>query len=124
MKIEITVLISTVTALAGMLIGIAGAGRTHRLDIEKRSRETATIISEIGYVKSGIDDIKHIYIIVGTVNSFFSYLSFIRIKPLGKVFSDIPGNGRFFDTLSQCSSVIFEGVLILFKAIFICQINK
>ncbi|MBQ3588310.1 MAG: hypothetical protein II977_07050 [Oscillospiraceae bacterium] len=59
MKIEITVLISTVTALAGMLIGIAGAGRTHRLDIEKRSRETATIISEIGYVKSGIDDIKH-----------------------------------------------------------------
>ena len=59
MKIEITVLISVVTAMAGMLAGIAGATRNRRLDIERQSRETATIISEIGYVKSGIDDIKH-----------------------------------------------------------------
>lgn len=58
MKIEVTVLISTVTALAGMLTGVMAARRSRRTDIERQSRETATIISEIGYVKAGIDDIK------------------------------------------------------------------
>jgi len=58
MKIELTVLISVVTALAGMISGLLGARRLSRQDLERRSRETATIISEIGYVKAGIDDIK------------------------------------------------------------------
>ena len=60
MKIEVTVLISTVTALAGMLTGVMAARRSRRTDIERQSRETATIISEIGYVKAGIDDIKRV----------------------------------------------------------------
>ena len=55
---EITVFISAVTAVAGMVVGILGVRRASRADLEKQSRETATIISEIGYVKSGIDDIK------------------------------------------------------------------
>ena len=58
MQTELTVLISIVTALAGMITGIMGARRNYRKDIERQSRETATIISEIGYVKAGIDDIK------------------------------------------------------------------
>lgn len=58
MKVELTVLISVVTALAGMISGLLGARRLSRQDLERRSRETATIISEIGYVKAGIDDIK------------------------------------------------------------------
>ena len=58
MKWEITVIVSVVTALAGMFTGMMGAKRNNRQDIERQSRETATIISEIGYVKSGIDDIK------------------------------------------------------------------
>lgn len=58
MTVEITVLISALTALAGMILGINSARRATRKDVEKQSRETATIISEIGYVKAGIDDIK------------------------------------------------------------------
>lgn len=58
MTVEITVLISTFTALAGMVLGLVSARRASRQDLAKQSRETATIISEIGYVKSGIDDIK------------------------------------------------------------------
>ncbi|MBQ3009425.1 MAG: hypothetical protein IJD80_07560 [Oscillospiraceae bacterium] len=58
MKIELTVLISVLTAVAGMVLGMISAQRTRRQDIARQSRETATIISEIGYVKAGIDDIK------------------------------------------------------------------
>ena len=59
MTIEITVLVSIVTALVGMVLGVISARRATQSDIARQSRETATIISEIGYVKSGIDDIKH-----------------------------------------------------------------
>ncbi|MBR5874554.1 MAG: hypothetical protein IKY90_07480 [Oscillospiraceae bacterium] len=58
MTVEITVLISAFTAVAGMILGLVSARRASRADLAKQSRETATIISEIGYVKSGIDDIK------------------------------------------------------------------
>ncbi|MBR4035929.1 MAG: hypothetical protein IKJ05_04265 [Oscillospiraceae bacterium] len=60
MTIEITVLVSIVTALVGMVLGVISARRATRSDIARRSRETATIISEIGYVKAGIDDIKRV----------------------------------------------------------------
>ena len=58
MTIEITLLISIVSALVGVFTGMYGAKRARNRDVERRSRETATIISEIGYVKAGIDDIK------------------------------------------------------------------
>lgn len=58
MKIEITLLISIVSRLVGMFTGMYGAKRSSDSDIARASRETATIISEIGYVKAGIDDIK------------------------------------------------------------------
>lgn len=58
MSVELTFLISAVTALTGTVLGILSARRNGRQDREKHSRETAMIISEIGYVKSGIDDIK------------------------------------------------------------------
>lgn len=60
MTIEITVLVSVVTALVGMVLGVISARRATRSDIARQSRETATIISEIGYVKAGIDDIKRV----------------------------------------------------------------
>ena len=58
MSVELTFLISAVTDLTGTILGILSAWRNGRQDREKHSRETAMIISEIGYVKSGIDDIK------------------------------------------------------------------
>ena len=58
MSVELTFLISAVTALTGTALGVLSARRNSRQDREKHSRETAMIISEIGYVKSGIDDIK------------------------------------------------------------------
>ena len=60
MTIEITVLVSTLAAVSGMVLGIISARRSTRADIARQSRETATIISEIGYVKAGIDDIKRV----------------------------------------------------------------
>ena len=59
MKIELTLLISIVSALVGMITGINSVKRNAEKDIARSSRETATIISEIGYVKAGIDDIKN-----------------------------------------------------------------
>ena len=60
MTIEITVLVSTLAAVSGMVLGVVSARRATRADIARQSRETATIISEIGYVKAGIDDIKRV----------------------------------------------------------------
>ena len=57
---EITVLVSTLAAVSGMVLGVVSARRATRADITRQSRETATIISEIGYVKAGIDDIKRV----------------------------------------------------------------
>ena len=48
MSVELTFLISAVTALTGTILGILGARRNGRQDREKHSRETAMIISEIG----------------------------------------------------------------------------
>ena len=53
-----TLLISIVSALVGIFTGIYGARKAQDTEMVRRSRETATIISEIGYVKAGIDDIK------------------------------------------------------------------
>ena len=60
MTIEITVLVSTLAAVSGMVLGVISARRSTQADIARQSRETATIISEIGYVKAGIDDIKRV----------------------------------------------------------------
>ena len=55
---EMTVIISAAAGIVGIATGIISTRRAWKGDIERRSRETATIISEIGYVKAGIDDIK------------------------------------------------------------------
>ena len=47
MTVEITVLISAFTAVAGMILGLVSARRASRADLAKQSRETATIISEV-----------------------------------------------------------------------------
>lgn len=58
MGYETVTAVSVLSGLCGMAVGIASAKRNAHRDTDKNSRETATIISEIGYVKSGIDDIK------------------------------------------------------------------
>lgn len=55
---EFTVVMSLMSAAVGIMTGIFTSRRAWKGDIERQSRETATIISEIGYVKAGIDDIK------------------------------------------------------------------
>lgn len=55
---EIGVIASIVSAAVGAVLGVVGAKRNLLADGDRHSRESATIISEIGYIKSGIDDIK------------------------------------------------------------------
>jgi len=58
---EIAIL-STVLGILGtvcaMAFGYATYKRNHRVDSENEGRESGTILTEIGYIKAGVDDIK------------------------------------------------------------------
>lgn len=53
---------TTVLALCGTLTGIFGGVygivRNHRRDSLSDGRQTGTILTELGYIKSGVEDIK------------------------------------------------------------------
>lgn len=55
---EISIITGILSAICGIALGLLAAKRNMIIDGDKNSRESATIISEIGYIKSGIDDIK------------------------------------------------------------------
>jgi len=48
-------LLGTVCAIA---FGYATYKRNHRIDDENEGKESGTILTEIGYIKAGVDDIK------------------------------------------------------------------
>lgn len=58
---EITIL-STILGIMGTVcaiaFGYAAFRRNHKTDDDKEGRESGTILTEIGYIKSGVDDIK------------------------------------------------------------------
>ena len=53
---------TTVLALCGTLVGLIGGVygivRNHRLDSETDGRQSGTILTELGYIRSGVEDIK------------------------------------------------------------------
>ena len=44
--------------LVGILGGIYGIAHSRRVDSETGGRQTGTILTELGYIKSGVEDIK------------------------------------------------------------------
>ena len=58
MTIELTALIALSCTVLGATIGLAGHRRNSRKDIAEEAKGNAVILTELGYVKSGIDDIK------------------------------------------------------------------
>lgn len=54
MNAELTVLISLGCVLIGALLGIAG----YKRNVLKDRRQEGMLLTQIGYIKSGIDDIK------------------------------------------------------------------
>lgn len=45
-------------SICGIYFGYSGYKRTERKDNQQEGKESATLFSDIGYIKSGIDDLK------------------------------------------------------------------
>ena len=59
MTVELTLLISIGCALLGAFFGAMSLRRNSQKDIEESAKTNGIILTEIGYIKSGVDDIKH-----------------------------------------------------------------
>lgn len=55
---EITILISIVTAVSGILLGWLGRTRSIRQDAAKDAEAGATLQTDVEYIKRGVDDIR------------------------------------------------------------------
>lgn len=51
--------LGAVTGLSGMICAIIAATRNKKKDDKTEGKEDGVILTELGYIKSGIDDIKH-----------------------------------------------------------------
>jgi len=58
MTVEVTTVISVISTLFAIVFGYAAFVRNGKKDTEDEARADATVFTEIGYIKSGIDDIK------------------------------------------------------------------
>lgn len=58
MTVELTVVISVACAILGAGLGIAGFKRNAHKDVAEDAKVDGVVLTEIGYIKSGIDDIK------------------------------------------------------------------
>ena len=58
MKVELTIAVGIACSVLGALIGYLGFLRTSKKDSEDDGRETGTVLTELGYIKGGIDDLK------------------------------------------------------------------
>ena len=58
MNVSLTVLISLVCALIGAAVGIITLRRSAANEDTEDGKTSGTILTEIGYIKSGVDDIK------------------------------------------------------------------
>jgi hypothetical protein len=50
--------LGVIGTLCGIYFGYSGYKRTERKDNQQEGKESATLFSDIGYIKSGIDDLK------------------------------------------------------------------
>ncbi len=55
---EWSIPVALLCTLLGAWLGLAGARRNRDCDIKNEAKNDGVILTEIGYVKSGIDDIK------------------------------------------------------------------
>lgn len=51
-------LISLLAAVAGVVFGVTTFFRNKKKDDSEDGRESGTILTELGYIKSGVDDLK------------------------------------------------------------------
>lgn len=58
MKIELTVALSLFFLVLGGVIGYLSYKRSLKKDAEEKGRGDGVILTEIGYIKAGVDDIK------------------------------------------------------------------
>lgn len=58
MDIPATILIGVFTSLLGAFIGYKGHERSQRKEHRDDGKQDGVILTEIGYIKSGVDDIK------------------------------------------------------------------
>ena len=58
MTVDPVTLISIIAAIAGVVFGIVAIARNRRQDSTEAGERTGEILSELGYIKSGVDDVK------------------------------------------------------------------
>lgn len=57
--IDISIILSAIFGFGGLIFGIISAVRNKKTDDTKEAKEDGIILTELGYIKSGVDDIKH-----------------------------------------------------------------
>lgn len=55
----LSVSLSAIFGIGGLVFGIITAVRNKKTDDSKEAKEDGIILTELGYIKSGVDDIKH-----------------------------------------------------------------
>ena len=55
----ISITLSALFGIGGLVFGIISAVRNKKTDDTKEAKEDGIVLTELGYIKSGIDDIKH-----------------------------------------------------------------
>lgn len=55
---EIVAAIGLVSTVCAIIFGYAAFNRNNKTDTEDEAKRDATVLTEIGYIKSGVDDIK------------------------------------------------------------------
>lgn len=58
MTVELTVVISIACTVLGAAIGFATFRKNREKDVEEEGKVDGVVLTEIGYIKAGIDDIK------------------------------------------------------------------
>jgi len=58
MTVELTVVISIACTVLGAAIGYATFRKNREKDVEEEGKVDGVVLTEIGYIKAGIDDIK------------------------------------------------------------------
>ena len=54
-----SIFLSALFGIGGLVFGIISAVRNKKTDDTKEAKEDGIILTELGYIKSGVDDIKH-----------------------------------------------------------------
>ena len=55
---DIVSLVSILAAIAGVVFGVVTIVRNRKQDDTDEGKQTGTILTELGYIKSGVDDVK------------------------------------------------------------------